>query len=166
MGAVEKAAQALAQQPMVALHEEARLHLQGDSIGEVAAVGLMACLLSPVAWIHHYHWLVVGVFALLGADPLRERVRLWAALGVTVFFTMRLPWWGIDWLAHRDWPQLPGRILQNADVAGALATLALLWWVARRPSPDHDWLPPGRGESRLPEGRLSPRPDEVAPGSR
>ena len=113
-----------------------RRHLEGDSIGEVAVVGLLACLISPVAWVHHYHWVVVVVFALLGADPLRERWRLWAGLGVTVFFTMRLPWWGIDWLAHRDWPSWPGRVLQNADVAGGLLALFLLWWVARpRPEP-------------------------------
>jgi alpha-1,2-mannosyltransferase len=112
-----------------------RLHLQGDSIGEVAAVGLMACLLSPVAWIHHFHWVVVVIFALLGADPLRDRRRLWAGLGVTAFFLCRLPWWGISWLNHRDWPELPGRVLQNADVFGALAALVLLWWVTR-PKPD------------------------------
>ena len=108
-----------------------RLYLAGDSIGEVAAVGLMACLLSPVAWIHHFHWIVVVVFALLGADPLRDRRRLWAGLGVTAFFLCRLPWWGISWLNHRDWPEFPGRVLQNADVFGALGALALLWWVTR-----------------------------------
>ncbi len=108
-----------------------RLYLQGDSIGEVAAVGLMACLLSPVAWIHHFHWIVVVIFALLGADPLRDRRRLWAGLGVTAFFLCRLPWWGISWLNQPTWPELPGRLLQNADVAGALAALALLWWVTR-----------------------------------
>ncbi|WP_377639038.1 glycosyltransferase 87 family protein [Oryzobacter terrae] len=108
-----------------------RRYLEGDSIGEVAVVGLMACLLSPVAWVHHYHWVVVVVLAVLGADPLRERWRLWAGAGLTVFFVCRLPWWGIDWLAHRDWPQWPGRVLQNADVAGGLLALYLLWWVAR-----------------------------------
>ncbi len=108
-----------------------RLYLAGDSIGEVAAVGLMACLLSPVAWIHHYHWIVVVVFALLGPDPLRDRRRLWAGLGVTAFFLCRLPWWGISWLNHREWPQFPGRALQNADVFGALVALVLLWWVTR-----------------------------------
>ncbi len=107
------------------------LYLAGDTIGEVAAVGLMACLLSPVAWIHHFHWVVVVIFALLGADPLRDRRRLWAGLGVTAFFLCRLPWWGISWLNHRDWPELPGRVLQNADVVGALAALVLLWWVTR-----------------------------------
>ena len=111
-----------------------RLFLAGDSVGEVAAVGLLACLLSPVAWIHHFHWVVVVVLALLGADPLRDRMRLWAGLAVTAFFLCRLPWWGISWLNHREWPELPGRVLQNADVFGALGALALLWWVTRPPT--------------------------------
>ncbi|MEO5609160.1 MAG: glycosyltransferase 87 family protein [Ornithinibacter sp.] len=108
----------------------ARMYRSGDSIGEVAVVGLLACLLSPVAWIHHYHWIVVVVFALLGSDPLRDRRRLWAGLGVTAFFVCRLPWWGITWLSHRDWPELPARLLQNADVFGGLVALGLLWWVS------------------------------------
>ena len=109
-----------------------RRYLAGDSIGEVAVIGLLACLLSPVAWIHHYHWIVVVIFAILGAQPWRDRRRLWAAGAVTAFFLCRLPWWGISWLNHRDWPELPGRILQNADVFGGLGALALLYWVDRR----------------------------------
>ncbi|GIL36422.1 glycosyltransferase 87 family protein [Phycicoccus sp. DTK01] len=110
----------------------ARMYRAGDPVGELAVVGIVACLVSPVSWVHHYHWVVVVVLALLGARPWEERHRLWAAAAVTVFFTLRLPWWGIDWLAQRDWPQWPGRVLQNADVAGGLACLALLWWTARR----------------------------------
>ncbi len=112
-----------------------RLYRDGDSVGEVAVVGLLACLLSPVAWIHHFHWVVVVVFALLGADPLRDRRRLWSAVGVTAFFLCRLPWWGISWL-DQPWPQLPGRVLQNADMLGGLLALVLLWWVSRPPGSD------------------------------
>lgn len=117
-----------------------RMWLRDDSIGEVAVVGLLACLLSPVAWIHHFHWVVVVVFALLGARPWRRgdaaapwwrSRRLMAGLVVTAWFLMRMPWWGITWLNHPEWPELPGRILQNADVAGGLVALWLLWWVGR-----------------------------------
>lgn len=108
-----------------------RFWLRGDSIAEVATIGLLACLLSPVAWIHHYHWIVVVIFALLGADPLRDRWRLWAAAFVTAFFLCRLPWWGISWINHRTWWALPGRILQNADAGGGLIALGLLWRVER-----------------------------------
>jgi alpha-1,2-mannosyltransferase len=105
-----------------------RAYLAGDSISEVAAVGLMAVLLSPVAWIHHLHWMVVVVFAVLGADPLRDRRRLVAAAVLVGWFLCRMPWWGISWLNHPEWPELPGRMLQNADVFGALLALGLLSW--------------------------------------
>ena len=59
-----------------------------------------------------------------GADPLRDRRRLWAGVGRPAWFLCRLPWWGIRWLNHRDWPELPGRVLQNADTFGALVALA------------------------------------------
>lgn len=123
-----------------------QLWLRDDSIGEVAVVGLLACLLSPVAWIHHFHWVVVVVFALLGAQPWRasrpgawwRSRRLVAGLVVLAWFLMRMPWWGITWLNHPEWPELPGRILQNADVAGGLVALGLLWWVDRDPEVDRD----------------------------
>ena len=115
-----------------------RAWLAGDSVSEVAAVGLMAVLLSPVAWIHHLHWMVVVVFAVLGADPLRDRRRLGAAALLTAWFLCRLPWWGISWLNHRDWPELPGRVLQNADTLGALLALGLLWWALPRPETTGD----------------------------
>ena len=85
-----------------------RAYRAGDSISEVAAVGLMAVLLSPVAWIHHLHWMVVVVFAVLGADPLRDRRRLAAAAVITGFFLCRMPWWGITWLSHPRLAALAG----------------------------------------------------------
>jgi alpha-1,2-mannosyltransferase len=127
-----------------------RLHRAGDSVGEVAVVGLMACLLSPVAWIHHYHWMVVVVLALAGTRPWRERRRLVAAVGMTVLFLCRLPWWGIAW-RERSWPQVPGQVLLNGDVIGALVALGLLWWVSRQ----------APGEPARPEASN----DEVATGA-
>jgi alpha-1,2-mannosyltransferase len=112
-----------------------RAYLAGDSVSEVAVVGLMACLLSPVAWIHHLHWMVVVIFAILGADPLRDRRRLLAAGLVAAWFLCRLPWWGISWLGHPQWPELPGRVLQNADTLGSLVALVLLAWALRRTVP-------------------------------
>ncbi|MGG5260767.1 glycosyltransferase 87 family protein [Phycicoccus avicenniae] len=129
----------------------AQQYRAGDPVGELAVVGIVACLVSPVSWVHHYHWVVVVILALLGTQPWRDRRRLWAAVGVTVFFTLRLPWWGIDWLAHRDWPEWPARILQNADVAGGLACLVLLWWVSREAG-----APTAEGEPAV-EATLVPR---------
>ena len=87
----------------------------------------MACLLSPVAWIHHFHWIVVVILALLGADPWRERRRLLAAGLVLGWFLCRLPWWGISWLVN-DWPLEPvGRLLQNADYDVRRAQLGIIY---------------------------------------
>jgi alpha-1,2-mannosyltransferase len=104
---------------------------RGDPVGEVAAVGMLAVLLSPVAWIHHFHWVVVVILAVLGAWPPTPRWRLYAALGITAWFLMRLPWWGITWLAEDRPVRLFGRLMQNADMVGALLILGVLWLVAR-----------------------------------
>ncbi len=112
-----------------------RMYLLDDSVAEVAVVGLVANLVSPVSWIHHFHWIVVAIFALLGPDPLRDRRRLVAAGAVTACFLCRLPWWGVSWISHGVPPVLFGRILQNSDMYAAVLTLVLLWWVCRDQAP-------------------------------
>lgn len=111
-----------------------RAYLAGDSITEVAAMGLLAVLLSPVAWIHHLHWVVVVIFALAGGDPLRDRRRLLAAGVVTAWFLCRLPWWGTSWTSDGWSPVFVGRLLENGDTVGALLALVLLAWVLPRPA--------------------------------
>jgi alpha-1,2-mannosyltransferase len=117
-----------------------RAHRAGDPVAEVAAVGLMAVLLSPVAWIHHFAWVVVVVGALVGEA--RSRRRLAAGAVVAVWFLCRMPWWGITWLAQDRPGEWFGRVLQNSDALGALVALALLWWVTGRVRSD-GWSPDG-----------------------
>jgi alpha-1,2-mannosyltransferase len=106
-----------------------RAYRMDDSISEVAAMGLMAVLLSPVAWIHHLHWVVVVIAAILGADPLRDRRRLVAAAVIVAWFWTRMPWWGHDWLvAHRP-VRVLGLFMENGFTIAALTALAMLWWV-------------------------------------
>ncbi len=101
-----------------------RAHLAGDRVGEVAAMGLVALLCSPVSWIHHFAWMVVVIAALVGDG--RSRRRLVGAGVITAWFLCRLPWWGITWLAD-DYPvRVFGRAIQNADTVGALLALVLL----------------------------------------
>lgn len=101
-----------------------RAHLAGDRVGEVAAMGLVALLCSPVSWIHHFAWIVVVIAALVGDG--RSRRRLVGAGVVTAWFLCRLPWWGITWLAD-DYPvRVFGRAIQNADTVGAVLALVLL----------------------------------------
>ena len=103
-----------------------RAYLTGDSISE-ATRSVLAVLLAA-GWIHHLHWMVVVIFAVLGGEPLRDKRRLVAAAVLSGWFLCRLPWWGISWLNHPEWPEFPGRVLQNADTFGSLLALGLLAW--------------------------------------
>ena len=105
----------------------------GDRCSEVAAVGLMAVLLSPVAWIHHFAWMTVVVAALAGDG--RSRRRLVMAAVVLVWFLTRMPWWGVSWI-EAGWPIGVGRVLQNSYLFGALLALGLLWRVVPSGRPE------------------------------
>jgi len=104
----------------------------GDTMTAVALTGLMAVLLSPVAWIHHLAWIVVVLGALVadGRDP----VRLWTAAGVWVYYVLTIPWYGVS-LRAAEIPVLSpvlGRIVQNAFGLGAVALVWLLGHRLRR----------------------------------
>lgn len=135
-----------------------RMWLQHDSIGEVAVVGLLAVLLSPVAWIHHLHWLVVVILALLGPNPRRDRRRLVCAGVVTAWYLCRLPWWGVSWIAAPWHPVWVGRVLQNSGCLGALVALGLLWWVTTpgRASEEAGDLQAGDGSQEEADGPAGP----------
>jgi alpha-1,2-mannosyltransferase len=96
----------------------------GDEIRGVAITGLLAVLLSPVAWIHHLAWLIVVFAAIVGDGRSWRRVAL--AAGVWLFYVLEVPWWGITMLAHHDGPRFAGRIVQDAYGLGALVLLVLL----------------------------------------
>ncbi|WP_327088393.1 glycosyltransferase 87 family protein [Nonomuraea sp. NBC_01738] len=111
-----------------------RAYQAKDTLTAVALVGLMAVLLSPVAWIHHLAWIVVVLGALAGAG--RDRVRLWVAGGVWLYYVLPIPWWGVS-LKAAEIPVLSpvvGKLVQNAYGLGALV---LVWLLAA-------WLPKRR----------------------
>lgn len=104
-----------------------------DHLTAVALVGLMAVLLSPVAWIHHLAWVVVVLGAIVGdgCDPVRLRV----AAGVWLFYVVPVPWLGVSLIAA----QIPGvslvlgKIVQDGFGLGALALVWLLVaWLPKR----------------------------------
>ncbi|MEV0194980.1 glycosyltransferase family 87 protein [Nonomuraea sp. NPDC050691] len=112
----------------------------GDSVTAVALVGLMAVLLSPVAWIHHLAWVVVVLGAVVGDG--RDPVRLRVAAGVWLYYVLPIPWWGVA-LKAAEIPVLSpvlGKIVQNAFGLGALA---LVWLLA-------SWLPKRRAAEPSP----------------
>ncbi|WP_326646325.1 glycosyltransferase 87 family protein [Streptosporangium sp. NBC_01755] len=110
-----------------------RALLDGHLVAGVALVGLMAVLLSPVAWIHHLAWVVVVLGALVGdgRDPVRVRV----AAGVWLYYVLPIPWWGVT-IKAAEIPVLSpvlGKIVQNGFGLGALALVWLLGvWLPRR----------------------------------
>ncbi|WP_067173482.1 glycosyltransferase 87 family protein [Microtetraspora niveoalba] len=110
-------------------------YLDGDPMTAVALTGLMAVLLSPVAWIHHLAWVVVVLAALVGTGT--DRVRLLVAGGVWLYYVVPVPWWGVS-LKALEIPVLSpvlGKIVQNGFGLGALVLVWLLGsWLPRRRS--------------------------------
>ncbi|MEU8151420.1 glycosyltransferase 87 family protein [Nonomuraea sp. NPDC048901] len=104
-------------------------HQAKDPITAVALVGLMAVLLSPVAWIHHLAWVVVVLGAIVGdgRDPVRVRV----AVGVWLYYVLPIPWWGVA-LKVAGVPVLD-KIVQDGYGLGALGLVWLLVsWLPKR----------------------------------
>jgi len=110
-----------------------RALLDGHLVTGVALIGLMAVLLSPVAWIHHLAWVVVVLGALVGDG--RDPVRLRVAAGVWLYYVLTIPWWGVT-IKAMEIPVLSpvlGKIVQNGFGLGALVLVWVLGgWLPRR----------------------------------
>lgn len=116
--------------------EARRAYLDGNELAGVAITGLIAVLVSPVAWIHHLAWLVAVFGALVGAG--RDRRSMLVAGLVWLFYVLELPWWGMRLLAHGQ--PLPGRLLQAAYGVGALVlVLCLRRWLPRESDEANTW---------------------------
>ena len=119
----------------------ARLDRLGEPVAVVAAVGMVAVLVSPVSWIHHWQWGIVVIGALLGDG--RGRRRVGTALAATVVLALKLPWWGGAWPGHGPLVTLAGRLCEQAYTLFAALALVALWWVfgsdqaAGQPSRQH-----------------------------
>ena len=125
-----------------------RAWLAGDEIRGIAITGLIAVLVSPVAWIHHLAWLVVVFGAIVGDGRNWRRVALAAA--VWLFYLLEVPWWGITMLADHTGPRFLGRIVQDAYGLGALGLLVLLRSPRPRPpSAESDGVDTSRNHPRV-----------------
>ncbi|MEZ0163420.1 glycosyltransferase 87 family protein [Kineococcus sp. LSe6-4] len=109
------------------------LHRRGDVVGEVAACGLVALLVSPVSWLHHYLWGVVVLGALVG--DARVRARVVAAVAGLLLLWVAWPWWGANLLAERSVPTVLARVVQNGDLWWACAAVVVLWRLVVRHTP-------------------------------
>jgi alpha-1,2-mannosyltransferase len=103
-----------------------RLAGRSGELQALAVTALIAVLVSPVAWIHHYVVVVLALGAIV-ADG-RTRGRVWLAAGTALYFALTIPWWGQALLAQRDVPVLVARVVQDGF---GLAALLLVMVLAR-----------------------------------
>ncbi len=103
----------------------ARLDRLDEQVAVVAAVGMVAVLVSPVSWIHHWHWGVAVVGALLGDGRVPRRV--WTAAAVYLVLLLPLPWWGGAWPGHGPLVSVLGRVVEQSYTLLALGALLALW---------------------------------------
>jgi alpha-1,2-mannosyltransferase len=131
-----------------------RVSRTGGEMAGVAITGLLAVLLSPVAWIHHLAWVVVVIGAVAGDG--RDRRRLAVAAGIALFYTVTLPWWGLSLLKVSWLPKLAGRILQSSFGLGAIALIPVVAWAHRRGVSSAD----AQVEGATQPGDLQPTPPD------
>ena len=116
---------------VVGFRLSARLHRLGEPVAVVATVGLVAFLVSPVSWVHHLHWGIVVLGALVGDGRNLRRVAL-AALGTVVLYA-RIPHTGFNWTLSQDaWRAALGPFVEQAYCWWALVALAAMWWFLAR----------------------------------
>jgi alpha-1,2-mannosyltransferase len=101
---------------------------RGFQVGGVAITGLLAALLSPVAWIHHYCWIIVAIGAIAG-DCRRGR-RVITAITVGSLFMSVLPTYGGYLYFSRILPGLPAMVLTDSFALAALALIWIIWKIA------------------------------------
>jgi alpha-1,2-mannosyltransferase len=108
---------------------------RGDDTAGIAITGLLAAALSPVAWIHHYCWVVVAIGVILGAG--RSGRRIGAAIAALAVFATMLPVQAEHMITRGSMPAFPGRELEDSFGLVALLLIVIIW----RP-------PPATGQER------------------
>ena len=117
---------------------------RGQEIAGIAITGMLAALLSPVAWFHHLCWVVVALGVLIGDG--RNPRRLLTAAATVALFATSVPNWGKRLFLTHAVPVLLARVLEDAF---GLAALALIVIMLRIPPTDADLdLAPARTQPR------------------
>lgn len=162
-----------------------RAHRQGLDLLGVCCVALVALLVSPISWSHHWVWAPVAAAALAGAAHRRGKLAgswrgLSAAAGGALFLGVFAAWpgyrgaglqpagliWAVPWDANPDGPRpefswtLAQALAGESYVLAALVMLALAWALTVHPGGASAGLAPrgGRVRGRRREG------EAVAPG--
>jgi alpha-1,2-mannosyltransferase len=98
---------------------------RGQELGGVAITGMLAALLSPVAWIHHLCWIVVALGVIIGDG--RSRRRVLTAVATAAVFTSILPLWGKQLYLSQAVPVALSRFLEDAFGLAALAIIVIIY---------------------------------------
>jgi alpha-1,2-mannosyltransferase len=115
-------------------------HRRGFEMGAIAIVGLLAALLSPVAWIHHMCWIIVALGAITGDGRSPRRVA--AAVITAMWFLSSMPIWGKEvLLGLPEVPILVDRVVEDAFTLAALVVIAIIATI-RPTGADTGLLPP------------------------
>ncbi len=66
----------------------------GDEVGALALTGILSCLISPVAWVHHCVWLLPAIIRCVDAGLAAGRDRRLLYLGAAAYLVLssRLTW--------------------------------------------------------------------------
>lgn len=113
---------------------------RGQELGGVAITGLLAALLSPVAWIHHLCWVIIVLGVLIGDG--RDRRRMVTAALTAGLFASVMPIWGKNLLEARAAPIPVTRFMEATFGLAALVLIGIIY--AFRPT-DADLSPPAGG---------------------
>jgi len=97
----------------------------GHELAGVAITGLLAALLSPVAWIHHLCWVIIAIGVLTGDG--RNWRRLGAAAAASALFATNTPIWGKNLFEHNAAPIPLTRFLEATFGLAAIVLIVAIY---------------------------------------
>jgi hypothetical protein len=147
----------LAAAPVIALAGFAAARFcwqRGNDLAGIAITGLLSAALSPVAWIHHFCWLIVALGVIVGDG--RSRARAATAAATFAQFVTSLPTWA---------ERAPGlgvvftRLFEDSFGLAALALVVIIYRIVKLQGGE-------RGASVAPADRQAPSSGATGPGWR
>jgi alpha-1,2-mannosyltransferase len=117
---------------------------RGNDMAGITITGLLAAALSPVAWIHHYCWVIAAIGVIAGEG--RSRPRLAAAVATFALFLTMLPVRAQTMINNGSLAVFPGRELEDAFGVAALALIVIMWRMRSTEGELRAWAPPHDGQ--------------------
>jgi alpha-1,2-mannosyltransferase len=143
---------------------------RGNDMAGIAITGLLAATLSPVAWIHHYCWVVVALGVIAGDGHSRRRVA--AAVAAFALFVTGLPIQAQTMINDGRLAAFPGRELEDIFGLAALVLIAIMYRIRPTEAELRARALPSGGERGAPPGSApgasassAPAPEELPSGT-